>query len=305
MKLTETQTEWIISRRNEHGLLHYTYGEAQLTGQLQRAGIIEEHENQHGHGWRFTPTGQQIADDINRRFTQHDIHGMTLAERIEFLAEYADELDDKELDRLTRDRSSRIRETTARKLIDSNRLTAEQANRLAHDRDRQIRQLMIAFADPIEYAEEDDSTILYDLSRSGRDLNALFEDMYDNDRYERRCLSIDFASEKDIPTLLADDNAFVRRLTVIKLGERMTSEQVDTMLDDSDPAVRSAVVFACNGFTDIQLDRLCADPELKENMLIRLDRYRSEYRKFHKQETLFADPEGEVAKRQRRLALTD
>lgn len=302
MELTETQTTWLIEHRNDGDQINYIYGEGTTISQLKALHIIE---NREARGYRFTPKGQWLADQINKHILDRDFNRMSLAERKNYAAHHIGRSTTDDLHTLLNDRSPQIRYAAAKELDSRGLLDQTHADKLAHDRNNQIRQLAVRTADPIEYADETDNGVLYALAHSERDLTPLFRALVTSAQRERRLRAVDFATRDDIPQLLSDKDASVRRSTIINHGQNLTSEQIDQLLEDPDPNVRLSVVYSCNRFTDKQIERIGEDPELHDNLELRLDLYRREYRRFHQHESLFADPEGTAAKAQRRMALAE
>lgn len=248
--------------------------------------------------------GREYIDTLRERIDHRDLDHLDVAERL-FLIERLDPKNTDDLNTLKsiidHDRSKNARIEAIRKAKDM--LATSDWNRIARDRDIDVRYEAIPHADIESFKDETDAQIINGIIHRRRD--DITEEVrrawvYSPNRDARGAVAW-LAHKEDIPQLIEDDNLYI----LFDLFEESDYEEYAAKLA-SDPDTRGTFASFGRALTDRTINQLKDNETTAWDIEYRLRKYRRAYREFKDVERrLFADPDGENAMEQRRKAVTE
>ena len=248
--------------------------------------------------------GREYIDTLRERIDNRDLDHLDADERL-FLIGKLDPKNDDDLTVLKNiidhDRSKKARIAAIYKA--ERMLETSDWNRIAHDRDADVRREAIPHADIESFKDETDAQIINEIILRRR--GDIPEDMrrawvYSPNRNTRGAAAR-LAHKEDISQLIEDDNLYI----LFDLFEESDYEEYAAKLA-SDPDTRGTFASFGRALTDRTINQLKDNETTAWNIEYRLREYRRAYREFKAIERkLFADPNGENAMEQRRKAVTE
>lgn len=269
--------------------------------------VYDTDRNQYG----ITAKGSEYLNTLSRKARERRFRDMTSAERA-YAAKYIynpSHIKDFSslIDLADGDRNAKVRAAAFEKLLQRKVIHPDLWNYFARSRDREIRMMAAKVAAPEAYADEKDPDIVSEVIRRhkeqgiprkvveawcGHGIASCVEAMTTDD--------IDMALDSGTPEIIA--------LVAEKLAAEFTPEQVDRLCSIADEHPHSEHIQQAllsigrkgNHLKDEFIDKYTSDRPWD-----RLYRYRAAYRTLKEMERMFADPDGDLARSQRELALRE
>lgn len=269
--------------------------------------LIAQHaavRNRYDRQYTLAARGREYIDTLRERIDNRDLDNLDLDERL-FLIDKLDPKNDDDLTTLKNiidhDRSKKARIAAIHEA--KRMLETSDWNRIAHDRDADVRREAIPHADIESFKDETDAQIINGIIQRRRDdiTEEVRHAWVHSPNRDARGAAAKLALKEDIPQLIEDDNLYI----LFDLFKESDYEEYAAKLA-SDPDTRGTFASFGRALTDRTINQLKDNETTAWNIEYRLREYRRIYREFKELEhRLFADPDGENATEQRRKAVTE
>lgn len=269
--------------------------------------LIAQHaavRNRYDRQYTLAARGREYIDTLRERIDNRDLDNLDLDERL-FLIDKLDPKNDDDLNTLKNiidhDRSKKARIAAIHEA--TRMLETSDWNRIAHDRDADVRREAIPHADIESFKDETDAQIINGIIQRRRDdiTEEVRHAWVHSPNRDARGAAAKLALKEDIPQLIEDDNLYI----LFYLFEESDYEGYAAKLA-SDPDTRGTFASFGRALTDRTINQLKDNEATAWDIEYRLRKYRRAYREFKDVERkLFADPDGENAMEQRRKAVTE